>query len=177
METQEPLEPALLEPQGDPDTLDTDRSPQGRPDDEDTQGDAGTDPLRKQLSDKDKHIVSLERELRELKGSKKPKAVASEDDTLWLIENAGTLKLVKDEYQRYLTLGYQKEHALRLAKEDRGIVAKQPDAQTQAANSGPATFTNRDTSEEGPEPTPEQRARGITKEMLRRYKAEVEALG
>ena len=97
----------------------------------------------------------------------KEEAKTPEDDTLWLIEHASELKLVKDEYAHYTSLGYQKDHALKLAKLDKGIKSTE-----RIPASSPTAVVDRT---EGSDPiTPEERAAmqqwGFDEEALREQK-------
>ena len=101
-------------------------------DDEETSEDGSqedadeTENLKKQLSDKDTHIVDLETQLREkspVKKEKKSKVEGlSEDDVIWLNANASDLKMCPDEYKAYREKGYEKDDALHCAKRDKGLL-------------------------------------------------------
>lgn len=172
MATEETLEPARQEPQGNPDNATPVQNSNEQPDDGDKQGDADTEVLKKRLADKDSHITKLEEKLR-----KTPKeAKAPEDDTLWLIDNANDIKLVKEEFAAYKAKGYDRDDALRLAKLDKGITSQSTSELSRQAGTSSAPATVNRTLEGGDDMTltDSDKAFGIKPETKQKYKGLVE---
>lgn len=119
MET--PIEEASTQVAEESETPETEQSEESVVDEtseDGTQEDA--DPLKKAISDKDRHIGKLEDELRDERSKKKPtdKAEVSEDNegaNLWMITHADQLKLVAKEYQK--ELNFYKEHKITITNE------------------------------------------------------------
>lgn len=111
-----------------------------------------------------------------------------ESYTDWRIDNRERIKTVKDKYEEHLTdlqvagailTTTLREKALKLAELDTGISGKKSYAseeERQAAMSSPTATINRATKKDDVEVTPDQASRGITPDMKKKWKSEVEAL-
>ena len=89
--------------------------------------------------------------LKEVDKSKEKEDKVPEDETLWYVENAGELKLVKSEYDKHLSeltsLGAKptlatRQKALALAKAERGVTVS-PEVQRQGSSASAVSVTNR----------------------------------
>lgn len=132
--------------------------------------------LKKRIADKDAHIARLETEKREMapKKTPKPAGTVSEDDALWIVENADALKMCKPEYQAYISKGYSRQDALRLAKLDKGLIkSDNGEAKRQVETTTPVQGEHRATKSKV-KLTPQQIELGITEEMIGTYGPEVE---
>ena len=106
------------------------------------------------------------------------KEKAPEGDTLWLIENAGDLKLVKEEFAAYKAKGYSPDDALRLAKLDKGIVStSQSEAMRQAQSATAPAIVNRETSAADVQLTETDVRLGVKPETIAKFKHLVEGQG
>lgn len=96
-----------------------------------------------------------------------------QEDTLWLIENAADLKLVKNEFASYKAKGYSQDDALRLAKLDKGLLSgsKAENARQAATATAPATV---DRSEEDVEVSETDKRFGVSKDTKKKYRSVVE---
>lgn len=103
----------------------------------------------------------------------KPAEAPSEDETLWLIENAAEVKLVKDEFASYKAKGYSKDDALRLAKLDKGLISgsKAENIRQAATATAPATV---DRSAEEVELSDTDKRLGISKDTKKKNRSVVE---
>lgn len=116
---------------------------------------------------------------RESKSDKK----MPEDETLWYIENAGDLRLVRAEYEKNLSeltsLGAKatialRQKALALAKAEKGVTSN-PEIERQASTASPTPVTNRtvETSDEVVLSETDMRF-GVKPETIKKWKHLVE---
>lgn len=174
---------------GDSSTQTTDESATGETSEAGTQEDAAT--LLQRISDKDAHIVKLEKELLTLKPKKetpkKREAVEDPDDVMtWMTMNTDSLKLVGKEFQEELK--FYKDHgipvtneirdrALRDARSRKGVGPKvNAEEQRQAQTSAPVQGEMRKTAQitEVPESVKKYYP-DMTLERYLKYKPEIDA--
>lgn len=164
---------AAPEPTGEPETPKTEE-PQGKPESEEIEH------LRKENADLKRDYAALktdyDKNARKSKSEKSEKA-PSEEETLWLVENADSLKMCRAEYQAYRAKGYAKEDSLRLAKLDKGLVkSENPEASRQAETSSPVQGEHRASTKSEAIPEGVKKvAPNMTPEQYRAYKEEIEA--
>ena len=189
MET--PDKEASIQGADDSETLETELSEESVNDETSTDGtQEDADPLKKVISDKDRHIVKLEKELRDARAGTTEKGSTGDDYVLWTAVHADELKLVDKEFLEELK--FYKEHnievndeirnrALRDAKNRKGLGTKNTaGADRQAATSSPTQGESRSVhSDEIPENVAKliKKATGKepTKEDYNRWKQDIEA--
>jgi len=108
----------------------------------------------------------------------KPITKAELDEALWTSENRQDIDLYKDdEYNEDIDLGVPKEKALRYAKLRHATLDDSVKSERQKAMSSPSSTNRTLPAEDEIVLTAEQKRRGITKEMITKYKADIERMG
>jgi hypothetical protein len=178
MASEETLEPATQEPEGEPETPEQQESEQDEPEAEDIEQ------VRAERDAYKRDYAALKKDYDEkAHDAKKPKkvaaqsAAASEDDTLWVVENAADLKMAGAEYKAYRAKGYDREDALYLARRDKGLIkSKSKEAERQADTSQPVQGELRNAPKGSKIPANIKKLRpDMTEEQYAQYKAEIDA--
>lgn len=162
MATENPLDPAAPDAPANPDTT-PEKTSKEQPD---------TD-WKQRYSDlrKDYDRISSDTKPEKVEEPKKDSKDPN-DDTLWLIDHAAELKIVKEEFSGYAKKGYSREDALRLAKLDKGVVETKSDSR--ASVSSAPSITNRSGNDEEVFLSETDKAFGINPETKRKYRDLVE---
>lgn len=131
-----------------PQPADSDPTPEQDPPDEDWKAKYAR--LRKDYDTKAARLKEVEKVV-----TPEPVKATVEDETDFKIENAGRIKLVKDDYKKHLAELQAEgakltpklmEKALRLAESDKGISASQSEVLRQASTASAPSVVNREVS-------------------------------
>lgn len=138
--------------------------------------------LRKDYDAKASRLKDIEKTVK----SDEPTKVVVEDETDFKIENAGRIKLVKDEYKAELSdlqssgaklTPALMEKALRLAEQKKGINAASSESLRQASNASATLIVNRESVDTDITLTEEDHRFGVKAETKSQWKHLVEGQG
>lgn len=105
-----------------------------------------------------------------------PDVEAIVERTVWKKDNAERISAVQDDYDTYKSQGVKEELALRLAEQDNGMNEVSKDSTVRQTKVSSASGSIKRDSEPEIKLTPEQRERGLTPEIIKKYKSEIQAV-
>lgn len=165
-------------------TEQTDENADGGTSEDGQQEDADAKTLKKQLSDKDRHIEKLETENRKLKKGVGTREVPDDEITDWKILHSDEIRIVGKEYQEEINFFKEQgvkitvpvlERALGNAKARKGLTKSSSDETKRQQETSAPTQGEHRAGKPKRQLTEQQKAMGITQEMLDKYGPEVEA--